>query len=158
MAELQIADLAPEFTLPRSGGGEVSLRDLRGRDVVLYFYPEDDTSGCTKEACSFRDNYAALGAADAVVLGVSPDPVSSHDAFAAKYNLPFPLLADTDHKVAEEYGVWQEKNIHGKKHMGVVRSTFLIDRDGRIAHIWHKLKPEEHVEQVLHALRAEANT
>lgn len=152
MTELHVGDQAPDFTLPASGGETISLHDLRGRQVVLYFYPQDDTSGCTTEACSFRDRHGDFQTANAVVLGISPDPVSSHDAFAAKFNLPFTLLADTDHAVADAYGTWQEKNLYGKKSMGIVRSTYLIDENGRIAHIWSRVKPEGHAEQVLDAL------
>ena len=152
MTTVQAGDPAPDFTLPRSGGGTVSLHDLRGKEVVLYFYPKDDTSGCTKEACSFRDMHSDLTKADVVVLGVSPDSVQSHDRFAQKYNLPFALLADTDHQVAEAYGVWVEKSMYGKKYMGIQRATFLVGEDGRIKHIWPKVKPEDHAAQVLEAL------
>jgi len=146
--ELREGDVAPDFDLPTSGGGRVQLRDLRGKNVVLYFYPKDDTSGCTKEACSFRDNYARLANGNTVVLGISPDDVASHDRFVAKYNLPFMLLADEGHKIAEQYNSWGEKSLYGKKYMGILRNTFLIGPDGRIKKIWLKVKPEEHVEQV----------
>jgi peroxiredoxin Q/BCP len=152
MATVAEGDMAPDFTLPRSGGGTVSLHDLRGRDVVLYFYPKDDTPGCTKEACGFRDIHPQIEDADAVVIGISPDSVESHDRFAAKYNLPFPLVADTDHQVAEAYGVWTEKSLYGKKYMGVERSTFLIDREGRIKKAWRQVRPEEHPAQVVEAI------
>lgn len=151
-SELAAGDVAPDFTLPQNGEGSVSLAKLRGREVVLFFYPKDDTSGCTTEACGFRDRYDALMKADAVVLGVSPDSVSSHDRFAAKFSLPFPLLADTDHSVAEAYGVWKERSMYGKTYMGIERSTFLIDKDGRIKRVWRKVKPEGHAEEVLEAL------
>jgi peroxiredoxin Q/BCP len=152
MTELNPGDPAPDFTLPASGGKTVSLHDLRGRPVVLYFYPADDTSGCTKEACGFRDHFGDFGSVHAMVLGVSPDPVSSHDAFAEKFNLPFALLADTDHAVAEAYGAWGEKNLYGKKSVGILRTTFLIDEEGRIARVWRRVKPDGHADQVLAAL------
>jgi peroxiredoxin Q/BCP len=147
--ELTEGDTAPDFALPTSGGGTLALHDLRGRRVILYFYPKDDTPGCTKEACAFRDIHDRIQQADAVVLGVSPDDVRSHDRFAAKYGLPFTLLADTDHAVAEKYGVWKEKNLYGKKYMGIERSTFLIDPDGRIARVWRNVKAEPHPQEVL---------
>jgi len=154
MAELQEGDLAPDFTASRSGGGTVSLHDFRGRDVVLYFYPKDDTPGCTMEACTFRDVHGEIEGTNAVLLGVSPDDVSSHDRFIAKYDLPFLLLADTDHSIAEAYGVWTEKSMYGKTYMGVERSTFLVDGDGIIRKVWRKVKPNEHAEEVLSALHA----
>lgn len=153
MPDLAPGDTAPDFTLPQNGGDSVSLAALRGREVVLFFYPKDDTSGCTTEACGFRDQYGALAASGATILGVSPDSVSSHDRFASKFGLPFPLLADTDHRVAEAYGVWKERSMYGKKYMGIERSTFLIDKDGRIAKTWKKVKPEGHATAVLEALR-----
>jgi peroxiredoxin Q/BCP len=149
MNELTEGDPAPDFTLARSGGGSVSLHDFRGQDVVLYFYPKDDTTGCTKEACGFRDHYDALTAANAIVLGISPDSVASHERFADKYSLPFTLLADPDHAVAEEYGVWKEKSMYGKRYMGIERTTFLIDGQGVIRQIWRKVKPEAHAPEVL---------
>jgi thioredoxin-dependent peroxiredoxin len=130
------------------------LHDLRGKNVILYFYPADDTSGCTKEACQFRDLFPNLSGADAVILGVSPDDVNSHDKFAAKYSLPFTLLADPDHEVATAYGVWAEKSNYGKKYMGIVRSTFLIDPDGKLKRIWRSVKVDDHANQVLKALAA----
>lgn len=156
MPELTPGDPAPDFTLPQNGGDTVSLANLRGREVVLFFYPKDDTSGCTKEARGFRDHYNDLVESGATILGVSPDSVSSHDRFAAKFSLPFPLLADTDHQVAEAYGVWQERSMYGKKYMGIERSTFLIDKDGYIAKAWNKVKPEGHAEEVLETLRQNA--
>lgn len=153
MAHLSPGDSAPDFTLPQTGGDSVSLTGLRGRDVVLFFYPKDDTSGCTKEACGFRDRYTELLESGATILGVSPDSVSSHDRFASKFSLPFPLLADTDHRVAEAYGAWKERSMYGKKYMGIERSTFLIDKDGRIAKVWEKVKPEGHAEEVLETLQ-----
>jgi thioredoxin-dependent peroxiredoxin len=146
--------MAPDFTLPASGGGEVALHDLRGKNVILYFYPADDTSGCTKEACQFRDLFPNFSGADAVILGVSPDDVNSHDKFAAKYSLPFTLLADPDHEVATAYGVWTEKSNFGKKYMGIVRSTFLIGPDGKLKRIWRSVKVDDHANQVLKALAA----
>ena len=152
MPALEVGDVAPEFTLPKSGGGELSLRELRGQKVVLFFYPKDDTPGCTKEACAFRDNYPQARDSNAVVLGVSPDSVSSHDRFVAKYGLPFTLLADTDHAVAEQYGSWTQKSMYGRKYMGIQRSSFLIDEAGKIARVWPTVKPREHAEQVLAAI------
>lgn len=154
MLELQPGDAAPDFTLPRSGGGTLSLHDLRGRRVVLYFYPKDDTSGCTKEACEFRDTSEQIDAADAVVLGISPDGVASHDRFRQKYGLPFALLADEDHAVADRYGVWQEKSMYGKKYWGIARTTFLIDGDGKIERIWERVKPAGHAAVVLATVTA----
>jgi peroxiredoxin Q/BCP len=152
MIELQPGDAAPDFTLPRSGGGTLSLHDLRGRKVILYFYPKDDTSGCTKEACEFRDTSEQIEEADAVVLGISPDGVASHDRFRQKYALPFALLADEDHAVAERYGVWQEKSLYGKKYWGIARTTFLIDEEGRIERVWERVKPAGHAADVLAAV------
>ncbi|HEU4763768.1 MAG TPA: thioredoxin-dependent thiol peroxidase [Gemmatimonadales bacterium] len=145
---------APAFTLPADDGATVSLRDFAGRPVVLYFYPKDDTSGCTVEACEFRDAWARVKRAGAVVLGVSPDPVASHGKFKAKYKLPFPLLADTDHAVAEAYGVWGEKSMYGRKYFGILRTTYLIDGDGRVARVFEKVKPKGHAAEVLEALGA----
>jgi peroxiredoxin Q/BCP len=150
--KLKEGDKAPAFKATTSGGDTVALADFKGKTVVLYFYPKDDTPGCTKEACAFRDAYAAFQKQGAVVLGVSPDPVKSHDKFARKFNLPFPLLADEEHKIAEAYGVWGEKVFMGRKYQGVHRVTFLIGPDGKIRKIWPKVKPEEHAEEVLAAL------
>lgn len=143
---------APDFTLPASSGESVTLSDLRGRSVILYFYPKDNTSGCTLEACNFRDAHDQMTGANAVVLGVSPDSVTSHDRFAAEYGLPFLLLADTDHRVAEQYGAWTERSMYGRRFMGIQRSTFLIDPEGRIKKVWPKVQPKGHVEEVLAAL------
>ena len=143
---------APDFTLPSDQGGEVSLRGLRGRKVVLYFYPKDDTSGCTTQACEFRDAWADVQAAGAIVLGVSPDGIRSHGKFRAKFDLPFPLLADEDHRVAEAYGVWGEKQMYGRTYEGILRTTFLIDGKGRIARVFEKVKPAGHAAEVLTAL------
>jgi thioredoxin-dependent peroxiredoxin len=142
-------DVAPEIALPDQDGTDVRLSDYRGRKVVLYFYPKDDTSGCTTQACGLRDRIDEIDARDAVVLGVSPDPVASHRKFVDKYDLPFRLLADTDHAVAEAYGVWKEKSMYGRKYMGVERTTFLIDEDGRISEVLEKVKPAGHVDDVL---------
>ncbi len=143
---------APAFTLKTDSGEKVKLSELAGSPVVLYFYPKDDTPGCTKEACAFRDQKAALKKLGAKVFGVSPDSVESHVKFRDKFDLNFPLLADTDHKVAEKYGAWREKNMYGKKSMGIQRSTFLIGPDGKVAHVWKRVKVDGHDEQVLAAL------
>jgi peroxiredoxin Q/BCP len=145
-------DSAPEFTLNDQNGNSVSLSDFRGRKVVLYFYPKDDTSGCTTQACELRDNVATFDTRGAVVLGVSPDSVGSHRKFADKFDLPFPLLADVDHAVAEAYGVWKEKSMYGRKYWGNERTTFVIDEQGRIAKVLPKVKPAEHVDRVLELL------
>ena len=134
------------------GGGKVSLSDFRGRHVVLYFYPRDNTPGCTKEACAFRDHFAEFNDKGAVVLGVSTDPVKSHDKFAAKFKLPFTLLADEDKQIVQAYGVWGQKSFMGRKYMGTHRITFLIGPDGRIKEIWPEVKPAEHAQEVLAAL------
>ena len=143
---------APAFALSSETGERVKLSDLRGSPVVLYFYPKDDTPGCTTEACEFRDEYARFRQAGAVVLGVSPDDEASHVRFKEKYSLPFTLLADPDHKVAEDYGVWVEKTMYGKKRMGIKRSTFVIDTDGNVARAMYGVKPEGHADEVLEAL------
>jgi peroxiredoxin Q/BCP len=143
---------APDFTLPTHDGSKLKLSSLKGAPVVLYFYPKDDTPGCTKEACGFRDAKAKLAKHKAVVLGVSPDSPESHESFRRKYKLPFTLLADTDHAVAERYGAWREKNMYGKKSMGIARSTFIIDADGRVARVFKAVKADGHEQQVLDAL------
>ncbi len=150
---LNLLDPAPAFSLPASGGGEIALKDFFGKKVVLYFYPKDDTPGCTKEACSFRDGIAAIEQAGAVVVGISPDNAGSHAKFIRKFSLPFPLLADVTHSVAEQYGVWVEKSMYGRKYMGIERSTFIIDAQGRIARIFSKVKVGGHYEEVLSALK-----
>lgn len=147
---------APPFDLKDQAGEEVRLRDLKGRWVVLYFYPRDDTAGCTKEACSFRDNHAAIQATGATVLGVSGDSEASHEKFASKYNLPFQLLVDEDHSVARAYGAWGTKNMYGRQYEGVLRSTFIIGPDGKVAAVWPKVKPDGHGEEVLAWLREHA--
>jgi|SRR5882724_2919600 peroxiredoxin Q/BCP len=144
---------APEFSLPADDGKTVALKDLRGTPVVLYFYPKDDTPGCTKEACQFRDSWKDVEQAGAVVLGVSPDSVASHEKFKQKYNLPFPLLADVDHQVATAYGAWGEKSRYGRTYQGILRTTFLINREGRVARVFENVKPEGHAAEVLAALR-----
>ncbi len=145
---------APEFTLVSDQGQKVSLEALRGQPVVLYFYPADDTPGCTKEACNFRDRQSDLSRHGAVVLGVSPDDEKSHGRFRDKYGLNFPLLADRDHQVAERYGAWREKNMYGKKSMGIQRSTFLIGPDGVVRKVWKRVSVDGHDQQVLEALEA----
>ena len=143
---------APDFTLTSDAGEPVALSSFRGRPVVLYFYPKDDTPGCAAQACGIRDAWGEFERAGAVVLGVSPDDEASHTRFREKYELPFPLLADTGHKVAEDYGVWQEKSMYGKTYMGVERSTFVIDADGKLAKVMRKVKPDTHADDVLAAL------
>ena len=144
---------APAFRLPDAEGRTVSLADFAGRDVILYFYPKDDTPGCTKEACGFRDLWKAIQKRGAVVLGVSPDPPESHQRFAKKYRLPFPLLSDPDKKVMAKYGAWGEKTLYGRKYMGMDRATFLIDGEGVVRGVWRKVKVPGHVEAVLEAAR-----
>lgn len=139
---------APAFKLAANTGQTIALKDYLGKNVVLYFYPRDDTPGCTTEACAFRDQSAKFVSAETAVLGVSTDTVESHQKFIAKYSLPFPLLADVTHEIAEKYGVWVEKNMYGKKSMGIQRATFLIDKKGKIAAIWPKVKVEGHVDEV----------
>jgi thioredoxin-dependent peroxiredoxin len=150
--KLKEGDLAPDFSALTNGGGKISLAELKGKNVILYFYPKDDTSGCTKEACAFRDDFAAFKKRGAVILGVSPDSVKSHDKFVKKFSLPFTLLADEDKKIVEAYGVWGMKIFWGRKYLGTHRVTFLIGPDGRIKKIWPDVKPEEHAEEVLAAL------
>ena len=152
MADIEKGDMAPDFTLPADDGSTVSLKDLRGTKVVLYFYPKDDTPGCTTQACDLRDDMSRLKQAGVVVLGVSPDSVKSHGKFRDKFSLNFPLLADEDHKVAEAYGVWKEKNNYGIKALGIVRSTFLIDEQGRVSDVWRKVKADAHSDWVAESL------
>src|SRR6266498_5462460 len=150
--KLKEGDPAPAFTASTNGGGSVSLSDFRGKNVILYFYPKDDTPGCTKEACAFRDHFAAFQRKGAVVLGVSVDTVKAHDKFAKKFKLPFILVSDEDKRIVQAYGVWGEKSFMGRKYQGTHRVTFLIGPDGRIKKIWPQVKPEEHAEEVLGAL------
>jgi peroxiredoxin Q/BCP len=151
---LEIGDKAPEFTLPTDGDGSVSLAKLKGKKVVLYFYPKDDTSGCTAEACAFRDMFPRFKKMDAVVIGISRDSVASHDKFKKKYELPFILASDDKGKVTEDYGVWVQKSMYGRKYMGIERATFLIDEKGKIQQIWHKVKVPGHADEVLKAVNA----
>lgn len=149
----EISDTAPDFTLPRDGGGEVSLSDLRGSAVVLFFYPRDDTPGCTKESIGFSEHLQAFADAGVQVFGISRDTVAKHDKFVAKHSLTVPLLSDEDGSVCEAYGVWVEKNMYGKKSMGIQRASFLIDAEGKIARIWPKVKVDGHVAEVLDAAK-----
>lgn len=149
----EVGEDAPEFTLEDQGGVERSLEDYRGSWVLLYFYPKDDTAGCTKEACALRDDFPAFESLDAVVLGVSTDSVASHHKFREKYSLPFTLLADVDKKVVEAYGVWQKKKFMGKEYMGTVRTSFLIDPEGVIEKVYKNVKPETHAQDVLKDLQ-----
>jgi peroxiredoxin Q/BCP len=153
MSELKNGDMAPEFELPTDSGATLKLSDLRGKRVVLYFYPKDDTSGCTTQACGFRDAYPQIEERNAVVLGVSPDGVKSHQKFKTKYDLPFVLLADEEHQVAEAYGVWVEKSMYGKQYMGISRSHFVIDEQGRIVDAQAKISPTDSVEMALAAIQ-----
>jgi len=147
--KLREGDHAPDFTARTNGGGSVSLSDFKGRNVILYFYPRDDTPGCTREACEFRDHFAEFKRRGAVVLGVSVDSASSHDKFATKYRLPFVLAADEEKRMVNAYGVWGEKTFMGRKYQGTHRVTFLIGPDGRIRKIWRKVKPAEHAAEIL---------
>jgi peroxiredoxin Q/BCP len=149
---LNVGDLAPDFSLLSDTGETVRLSDLRGRRVVLYFYPKDDTSGCTTQACGFRDAYPQIEEKNAIVLGISPDGVKSHQKFRTKHNLPFTLLVDDEHSAAEAYGVWQEKSMYGKKYMGIVRSHFVIDEQGRLADVQIKVSPADSVAKALAVL------
>jgi peroxiredoxin Q/BCP len=148
---LEVGDKAPSFNLPTDGGDNISLKDLKGETVVLYFYPKDDTPGCTKEACAFRDALSDFSKVKAKVIGVSKDPVKKHDKFKEKYDLTFPLASDEDGAVCEAYGAWVEKSMYGRKYMGIDRSTFLIDGKGIIRAIWRKVKVPGHVDEVLKA-------
>ena len=152
MSELQAGDVAPDFTLQSDAGDTVSLSDFRGKRVVVYFYPADDTPGCTTQACGFRDAYPQIEEQNAVVLGISPDGVESHRKFKSKYDLPFILLADEDHAVAEKYGVWGEKSMFGKTFMGLIRSHFVVDEQGRIVDAHVKISPDDSVTAALAAL------
>ena len=145
---------APAFKLKDQNGKTISLSDFAGKNVVLYFYPKDNTSGCTAEACNFRDEFPSFKNIDAVILGVSPDSVESHKKFAEKYNLPFTLLSDENKEVLEKYGVWKEKSMYGKKYMGVERTTYVIDKSGKIKKIFSKVKVPDHNKEVLEALNS----
>lgn len=154
MADVAEGDKAPDFNLEADDGSRFKLSGMKGKKVVVYFYPKDDTSGCTVEACSFRDNLPRFDDLDAVVLGVSPDSVKSHKKFKEKFDLPYPLVADEDKTIVNAYGVWGEKSMYGRKYMGVNRTTFIIDRDGKIARIFEKVKPENHAVEVAEAVAA----
>jgi peroxiredoxin Q/BCP len=149
LKELKKGEQAPNFSLPSTEGKPISLSDYKGKKrVVLYFYPKDNTSGCTKEACSFRDNLTDIQTKDAVVLGISPDSIKSHEKFMAKHDLNFPLLSDEDHKVAEQYGAWGDKKMYGKVYQGIIRKTFVIDKEGKIEHAFHKVKADGHGQEI----------
>ncbi len=152
--ELLVGKAAPDFELPGEGGGKVKLSDFRGKRVILYFYPKDDTPGCTTQACGFRDAYPQIEEKNAVVIGISPDGEKSHQKFKTKYNLPFILLADEDHAVAEAYGVWGEKSMYGKKYMGILRSHFVIDEQGKLVDAQVKVSPADSVERAMNVIRA----
>ncbi|RED30711.1 thioredoxin-dependent thiol peroxidase [Paenibacillus sp. VMFN-D1] len=152
MTQFAVGDIVPDFTLPASTGEEITLSSFRGRKVVLYFYPKDNTPACTQEACDFRDALPQIEAKGAVVLAISPDELKSHGKFAEKYSLPFPLLSDKDHHVSELYGVWQLKKMYGREFWGVVRSTFLIDEEGRLIKEWRKLRVAGHAGDVVSVL------
>ena len=151
---LQVGKRAPAFNLESDSGKKVSLASLRGKRVVLYFYPKDDTPGCTQESCDFRDNLSRVEAQGAIVFGVSKDSVSSHQKFKGKFSLPFPLLSDPSHAIIEKYGVWKEKKLYGRSYMGVERTTVIIDENGKVAQIFPKVKVEGHVENVIEALQS----
>jgi thioredoxin-dependent peroxiredoxin len=152
MTLLEVGDKAPAFQTTNQDGDVVSLRDFKGKKVVLYFYPKDDTPGCTKEACAFRDGWSKFRRKGVAVLGVSVDDEKSHRRFADKFSLPFPLLADTDKEIVKAYGVWGEKSMYGRKYMGTHRVTYLIDEKGKIAAVWPKVKPDAHADEVLAAV------
>lgn len=152
MAAPKVGDRAPEFTLPTGDGGTLSLNDLKGKKIVLYFYPKDNTSGCTKEACSFRDNMTAVKRKGAVVVGVSADSVDSHRKFAEKFELPFPLVSDEKKEMLKAYGVWKQKSMYGKKYYGIERTTYVIDEKGKITHIFPKVKVDGHTDEILAVL------
>lgn len=152
MAELNIGDLAPNFTLPKDGGGEISLEALRGKTVVLYFYPKDDTSGCTNQAIQFSEKKDEFEDKNAIIIGVSKDSIKSHDKFKVKYDLKIDLLSDEELNVANAYGTWVEKSMYGRKYMGMDRSTFLIDTDGKIKKIWRKVKIPGHIDDVIKSI------
>ena len=151
---IEPGDKAPDFTMPTDGVGKVTLSELKGKKVVLYFYPKDDTSGCTAEACGFRDSFPDYGGTGAVVIGISKDSVASHDKFKKKHGLPFVLASDTSGEVCEKYGVWVEKSMYGRKYMGIERATFLIDAKGVVRGVWRKVRVPGHVAEVLKAAQA----
>ena len=151
-AGLKVGQKAPDFTVTNEAGQKVKLSDFKGKKIVLYFYPKDDTPGCTAEACAFRDGIEEIQSRGAAVLGVSIDSVESHKKFKNKFDLNFPLLADTDKKIVEAYGTWKEKSMYGKKYLGIERTTFIIDEQGKISHIFPKVKVDQHYDQVLDAL------
>jgi len=151
--ELKVGHKAPSFKLKNQDGKTISSSDLKGKPIVLYFYPKDDTSGCTKEACNFRDEFPKFGKMKAEIIGVSADSVESHKKFTEKYKLPFNLLSDEKKEVVEKYGVWKEKNMYGRKYMGIVRTTFIIDASGKISNIFPKVKVDKHNQEVMEALK-----
>ena len=152
--EPRVGDVAPDFRLPSTRGKEITLKEFRGKDVILYFYPKDDTPGCTAEACSFRDHESDLTKEHAVVLGVSADSLDSHEKFRDKHNLNFPLLSDTTADIAKMYGVWKEKNLYGRRTWGIARTTYWIGADGRVKKVWKKVDTARHADEVLEELRA----
>lgn len=151
---VEVGNKAPAFSMPTDGGGSVSLKDLKGQTVILYFYPKDSTPGCTTEACDFRDLEPDFSKIDATIVGVSKDSVKRHDNFKAKHDLPFPLASDADSDVCERYGVWVEKSMYGRKFMGIERATFLIDKKGVVRNVWRKVKVKGHADEVLEAVKA----
>ncbi|MFC0557534.1 thioredoxin-dependent thiol peroxidase [Halalkalibacter alkalisediminis] len=154
---IQVGQKAPVFSLPANNGETIALESLRGKNVVLYFYPKDMTPGCTTQACDFRDKIEGFSTLDTVIIGVSPDPVAKHEKFIAKYDLPFLLLADEDHQIAEAYGVWKLKKNFGKEYMGIERSTFIIDKEGTLIKEWRKVRVKDHVEEALTFIKNELN-
>ena len=151
--ELKVGDKVPSFKLKNQDGKTISSSDIKGKPIVLYFYPKDNTSGCTKEACNFRDEYPKFGKMKAEIIGISADSVESHKKFIEKYKLPFNLLSDEKKEVVEKYGVWKEKNMYGRKYMGIVRTTFIIDASGKISNIFPKVKVDKHNQEVMEALK-----
>ncbi len=154
MSGLDIGDKAPDFSLPTDGGGNITLSDFKGQKVIIYFYPKDDTSGCTKEACAFNDNLSNFEKLGVKIIGISKDSPQKHDKFKEKYGLKFTLASDEECKICEKYGTWVEKSMYGRKYMGIERSTFLIDEDGKIKKIWRKVKVKNHVDDVLESISA----
>lgn len=154
MTDLQIGDTAPDFSLPTDSDGQVTLSELKGQKIILYFYPKDDTPGCTKESCDFNDNLSAFNKMETTIIGMSKCSVKKHDKFKAKYGLNFMLASDEDNDTCERYGTWVEKSMYGKKYMGIERATFLIDEQGKIAHIWRKVKVKNHVDEVMETINS----